>query len=65
MAAARDALMLTQAGYDAGISGYVQLLVADVQYHQARLAWLRAVAQRLQDDDPSHRHGWNDSRRRQ
>lgn len=31
------------------ISGYVQLLVADVQYHQARLAWLQAVAQRLQD----------------
>ncbi|WP_334052477.1 ATP-binding cassette domain-containing protein [Burkholderia cepacia] len=31
------------------IPGYVQLLVADVQYHQARLAWLQAVAQRLQD----------------
>ncbi|WP_334011965.1 hypothetical protein [Burkholderia cepacia] len=31
------------------ISGYVQLLIADVQYHQARLAWLQAVAQRLQD----------------
>ncbi len=48
-AAARDALTLTQAGYDAGIAGYVQLPVADVQDHQARLAWLQAVAQRLQD----------------
>ncbi|WP_244135256.1 MULTISPECIES: efflux transporter outer membrane subunit [unclassified Burkholderia] len=49
MAAARDALKLTQAGYDAGIAGYVQLLVADVQYHQTRIAWLQTVAQRLQD----------------
>ncbi|AJY08936.1 efflux transporter outer membrane subunit [Burkholderia sp. SIMBA_043] len=49
MAAARDALRLTQAGYDAGITGYVPLLVADVQYHQARIAWLQALAQRLQD----------------
>ncbi|MBR8499926.1 efflux transporter outer membrane subunit, partial [Burkholderia cenocepacia] len=48
-AAARDALRLTQAGYDAGIAGYVQLLVADMQYHQARIAWLQTVAQRLQD----------------
>ncbi|KWF36821.1 RND transporter [Burkholderia diffusa] len=47
--AARDALRLTQAGYDAGIAGYVQLLVADMQYHQARIAWLQTVAQRLQD----------------
>ncbi|VWC60452.1 efflux transporter outer membrane subunit [Burkholderia lata] len=49
MAAARDALTLTQAGYDGGITGYIPLLVADTQYHQARVAWLQAVAQRLQD----------------
>ncbi|KVU01527.1 RND transporter [Burkholderia ubonensis] len=49
MAAARDALALTQAGYEAGITGYIQLLVADTQFHQARIAWLQALAQRLQD----------------
>ncbi|KVT41274.1 efflux transporter outer membrane subunit [Burkholderia ubonensis] len=49
MTAARDALTLTQAGNEAGITGYIQLLVADTQYHQARIAWLQAVAQRLQD----------------
>ncbi|MBR8313992.1 efflux transporter outer membrane subunit [Burkholderia dolosa] len=49
MAASREALRLAQAGYDAGIAAYVQILVADVQYHQARVAWLQAIAQRLQD----------------
>ncbi len=49
LAAAADALKLTDAGYRAGITGYIPLLVADSQYHQARVAWLQAVAQRLQD----------------
>ncbi|WP_126284882.1 MULTISPECIES: efflux transporter outer membrane subunit [Burkholderia cepacia complex] len=49
MAAAGDALKLTQAAYEAGLVGYIPLLVADTQYHQARIAWLQAVAQRLQD----------------
>ncbi len=36
------------------IPGYVQWPVADVQYHQARLAWLQAVAQRRQDTVAFH-----------
>ncbi|WP_369869750.1 ATP-binding cassette domain-containing protein [Burkholderia cepacia] len=34
--------------------GYVQWPVADVQYHQARLAWRQAVAQRRQETVASH-----------
>lgn len=49
MAAAHNALKLTQTGYQAGIAGYLQVLIADVQYQQARIAWLQATAQRLQD----------------
>ncbi|WP_341774746.1 ATP-binding cassette domain-containing protein [Burkholderia cepacia] len=36
------------------IPGYVQCLVADLQYHQARLAWRQAVAQRRQDTVAFH-----------
>ncbi|WP_231616440.1 MULTISPECIES: hypothetical protein [Burkholderia] len=36
------------------IPGYVQWPVADVQYLQARLAWLQAVAQRRQDTVAFH-----------
>ncbi|CAB3656424.1 Cation efflux system protein CusC [Paraburkholderia phenoliruptrix] len=46
---AADALRLMKASYQAGTVGYVQILIADGQYHQARLAWLQASAQRLQD----------------
>jgi hypothetical protein len=28
---------------------YLQILIADQQFHQARIAWLQGVAQRLQD----------------
>jgi len=47
--AAGEALNLVQANYRAGLAGYLELLVADVQYHQAMIAYLQAVAQRHQD----------------
>ncbi|MEI6002837.1 efflux transporter outer membrane subunit [Paraburkholderia bengalensis] len=46
---AADALRLIKASYRAGTVGYLQILIADGQYHQARIAWLQATAQRLQD----------------
>ena len=47
--AAFDALHLTHINYQAGIATYLQLLIADEQYHQATLAYVQAQAQRLQD----------------
>ena len=47
--AAEDALRLIQANYQAGTANYVQVLVADGQYHQAKIGYLQAVAQRYQD----------------
>ncbi len=49
LAAAAEALKLTRVNYDAGTAGYLELLSADSQYQQARLAYLGALAQRLQD----------------
>lgn len=47
--AAAEALRLVQADYAAGTVGYVQTLIADGLFHQACIAWLQGVAQRLQD----------------
>ncbi len=47
--AAKDALHLARANYRAGTVNYLQVLNADMQYHQARLNYLEACAQRLQD----------------
>jgi NodT family efflux transporter outer membrane factor (OMF) lipoprotein len=44
-----QALRIVQVNYDAGTVGYLAILVADRQRHQARIAWLQGVAQRLQD----------------
>ncbi len=49
MAASRTTLRLVQAGLDSGVGSGLQVLAADLQYRQARIAWLQAVAQRLQD----------------
>jgi len=49
MRAAEDALRLVRANYDAGVASYLQVLVAFGQYHQARVAYIQARAQRLQD----------------
>ncbi len=64
-----DALHLTHINYQAGIATYLQLLMADEQYHQATLAHLQAQAQRLQDTVALYvalGGGWNQalSRRR-
>ncbi len=49
LAAASESEKLTRANYEAGTAGYLDLLVADSQYQQARLGYLGAVTQRLQD----------------
>ena len=46
---ALGALSLVQTGYRAGTVGYLDVLIADVQLHQATIAYLQAVAQRHQD----------------
>lgn len=46
---AEDSLHLTQVNYQAGLINYLQVLAADIQYHQAKLGYLQAQAQRLQD----------------
>jgi len=49
LAAADEALRLVRANYEAGVANYLQVLVAFEQYHQARIAYIQARAQRLQD----------------
>ncbi|HUB90156.1 MAG TPA: efflux transporter outer membrane subunit [Dyella sp.] len=46
---AAEALQLVQANYAAGLSNDVEVLVADAQYRQARIAYVQALAQRYQD----------------
>ncbi len=47
--AAGEALQLIRVDYQAGTVNYLQILVADYQYHQAKIGYLQAQAQRLQD----------------
>jgi NodT family efflux transporter outer membrane factor (OMF) lipoprotein len=47
--AAGESLNLLQVNYRAGLIAYPDVLAADVQYHQAILGYLQAVAQRHQD----------------
>jgi NodT family efflux transporter outer membrane factor (OMF) lipoprotein len=47
--AARDALHLIRINYEAGRANYLDVLVSNTQYQQARLGYLQARAQRLQD----------------
>jgi len=49
MSDADEALHLIRANYEAGTSNYLQVIIATDQYHQARIAYLQARAQRLQD----------------
>ena len=49
LAAADQALQLVQANYKAGLANYLQVLIADYQYHQARLGYIQAQALRFQD----------------
>jgi NodT family efflux transporter outer membrane factor (OMF) lipoprotein len=47
--AAGEALRLTQVNYGAGIAAFSDVLAADVQCHDAQIAYLQAAAQRQQD----------------
>jgi NodT family efflux transporter outer membrane factor (OMF) lipoprotein len=49
LAAAEQALHLVQANYEAGLATYLDVLNADAQYHQAKIADLQAIAVRYQD----------------
>lgn len=49
LAAAEQALQLIQANYKSGMANYLQVLLADSQYQQARLGYIQAQALRLQD----------------
>jgi len=46
---AKEALDLLQASYQGGLVAYVDVLIADIQFHQATIAYLQAIAQRHQD----------------
>lgn len=46
---AEKAMHLIQANYVAGIATYLQVLIVDQQYLQAKIAHVQAVGQRLQD----------------
>ena len=46
---AAQALGLIQANYAAGLVNYVDVLVADAQYRQSKMAYVQALAQRYQD----------------
>ncbi len=47
--ASREALHLARISYQAGTVNYLQVLLSDIQYHQAAIGLLDAQAQRLQD----------------
>ena len=47
--AAEEALQLIHANYQAGIANYLQVLIANGQYHQAKIGYLQSLAQRFQD----------------
>jgi len=44
-----EALNLLQANYRAGLVTYLDVLIADVQFHESTIGYLQAVAQRYQD----------------
>lgn len=49
LATADQALHLVQANYKAGLATYLEVLTADAQYHQAKIADVQAIAVRYQD----------------
>jgi len=49
LSTAAEALHLVQVNYDSGIATYLDLLIADIQYRQAKIADLQAIALRYQD----------------
>jgi NodT family efflux transporter outer membrane factor (OMF) lipoprotein len=49
LADADQALHLIQANYQAGLANYIDVLIADAQFHQAIVADIQAIAVRYQD----------------
>jgi outer membrane protein TolC len=49
MEVSQESLHLAQINYRAGTINYLLVLAADIQYRQAKLGYLQAQAQRLQD----------------
>ncbi len=49
LGSADQALHLVQTNYQAGLTNYTQVLIADMQYQQAKLADVQAMAVRYQD----------------
>lgn len=49
LSSAAEALRLVQANYEAGIATYLDVLLADTQYHQTKIADLQLIAVRYQD----------------
>jgi NodT family efflux transporter outer membrane factor (OMF) lipoprotein len=47
--ASSEALRLVEIDYKAGTASYLQVLIADVQWQQARISHIQAVTQRMQD----------------
>lgn len=47
--AAAEALHLIEANYQAGTVNYLQVLIADYQFQQAKLGYIQAMGQRFQD----------------
>lgn len=46
---ATESLQLVQKNYEAGLANYVQVLIVDIQFYQARINYIQAKTQRLQD----------------
>jgi len=49
LTAAEEALNVIHANYNSGLANYLQVLIANNQYHQAKILHIAAQAQRLQD----------------
>jgi NodT family efflux transporter outer membrane factor (OMF) lipoprotein len=49
LATAQQAVHLVQANFQSGLANYSDVLIADVQYHQAQIAVIQAIAVRYQD----------------
>jgi len=49
LSASEEALRLIKTNYEAGTANYVQVLIANGQYQQAKIGYIQAQAQRYQD----------------
>jgi len=49
LSTAEEALKLIQANYQGGIANYLEVLITNGQYHQAKISYIEVQAQRFQD----------------